>query len=63
MKIEDLKNIRTMEDIRNFAIDWQYWVSEQNLSYEELNKWQTVFIDLADEYTELLEEFKENGII
>lgn len=55
-----------MEDtVRNFAIDWQDWASQQNLSYGELAEWTGAIEQLAkatgDE--DLLQELKENGII
>lgn len=56
-----------MEDtVRNFAIDWQDWSSQQNLSYGELSQWQDAIKMLAsavDDDGELLAELKENGII
>ena len=54
------------ELVREFTIGWQEWVPEQSLSYGELDAW-TYLIELmalhADESGELLEEFKENGIL
>lgn len=56
-----------MQDtVRNFAIDWQDWASQQSLSYGELSDWQNAISLLAsavDDDGELLEELKENGII
>ena len=56
-----------MQDtVRNFAIDWQDWASNQNLSYGELAEWTgaiETLAKLADESGELLEELKENGVI
>lgn len=54
------------ETVRNFAIDWQDWASQQNLSYGELSQWQDAIGLLAsavDDDGELLEELKENGIL
>ena len=56
------KIVKTQEEARLYAIDWQNWVTEQNLSYEELFKWVTHFEDIAIEF-DLVDEFKENGII
>ena len=56
------KHITTQEEARQFAIDWQNWASGESLDYMTLGKWQTIFIDLAEEF-DLTEEFKENGII
>lgn len=55
-----------MEDtVRNFAIDWQDWASNQNLSYGELAEWTGAIKQLAQATgsDELLEELKENGVI
>ena len=52
----------TKTEARRYAIKWQNWVSEQNLSYGELTEWQAYFEMLADKF-DLVEEFKENGII
>jgi len=54
--------ITTQEEARQFAMDFQVWVSEQSLSYGELSEWDNVLTDLARDY-DLLEEFRENGII
>lgn len=54
------------ETVRNFAIDWQDWASQQNLSYGELAEWQNAIGLLAsavDDDGELLKELKENGIL
>jgi hypothetical protein len=54
--------VSTKEEARSRAIDWQTWASEQSLSYSELMDWQVYFEALAVKF-DLLEEFKENGII
>ena len=54
--------IQTRDEARQYAIDWQAWTSEQNLSYGELAEWQVYFSNLAERF-DLLEEFEENGII
>lgn len=53
------------DTIRNFAIDWQDWASEQNLSYGELATWTGAIEQLtkATGDKDLLAELKENGII
>jgi hypothetical protein len=58
----DKRTISTAEEARQYAIDWQNWASDQNLSYGELAEWQAYFSELADKF-DLVEEFKENGII
>ena len=56
------KNIKTKEEARNYAIEWQSWQSNQNMSYVDLIEWRYYFADLADKF-HLVREFKENGII
>lgn len=58
----DTSNIKTAEEARQYAIEWEHWQSEQSLSYSELAEWQAIFETLADKF-DLTEEFKENGII
>ena len=52
----------TRDEARQYAIDWQGWVSQKNLSYGELAKWGEIFTELAEKFG-LVDEFKENGII
>ena len=59
----------TQDEARQYAIDWQNWVSEQNttenpqsLYMSELVEWQEIFTELGERF-DLTEEFKENGII
>jgi hypothetical protein len=54
--------IKTKEQARQKAIDWQNWQSNQALSYQELSDWQGYFTKLAKKFG-LKKEFKENGII
>ncbi len=56
------KIITTKDDAREYAKEWQQWVSEQNLSYGEIAEWQQVFNGIAYKF-HLVREFKENGII
>jgi len=53
---------KTADEARQYAMDWQEWASEQNLPYAHLCYWQGIFMTLAEEFN-LIEEFKENGII
>lgn len=53
---------KTREEARQYAIDWQTWASEQNLSYGELAEWSAHFREIAECF-DLVEEFEENGII
>ena len=54
------------DTVRNFAIDWQDWASQNDLSYSELAQWTDAIRMLAsavDDDGELIEELKENGIL
>jgi len=55
-------NIKTKEQARRYAIDYQKWASEQDLSYGEILHFQNKLNALAKKFN-LTEEFKENGII
>ena len=54
--------IKTKAQARQYAIDFQHWVSKQSLSYGELLHFQNKLSKLAKQFN-LTEEFKENGII
>jgi hypothetical protein len=56
------RTIKTKEEARQYAMDWQNWVADQDLSWEEISKWESELEDIATEFG-LTEEFKENGII
>ena len=54
------------DTVRNFAIDWQDWASQQNLSQGELLVWQEAIkqmAEIADESGDLYRELKENGVL
>jgi hypothetical protein len=52
----------TAEEARAYAMDWQTWMSNKNLSYGEIAEWQAIFRELAERF-DLTEEFEENCII
>ena len=56
------REITTKEQAREYAIDWQEWQSEQSMSYGELAHWQGFLSELAGKW-DLVDEFKENGIL
>lgn len=56
------KTIKTKEEARQYAIDWQNWAAEQNLSWSEVIEWENIFYILGKKFN-LTKEFKENGII
>jgi len=55
-------HINTKREAEAYAIEWQQWASEQALYTSELVAWQEYFEELGERF-DLLEEFKENGII
>ncbi len=62
MKLKNITEIKTEGEARSIAIDFQNWVSNQNLSYAELIVYSDYFEKLAKKFN-LVDEFKENGII
>ena len=62
MNIEDIKNIKTRAEARQFAIDWQSWMDGRVMGWGDAAEWAKEFEYLANEFG-LVEEFKENGII
>lgn len=62
MKLKPLKEIESVGEAQDIAIEWQNWASDQSLSYGELAEYQSYFVELGEKFW-LTEEFKENGII
>jgi len=54
--------IKTKGQARQYGIDYQKWASEKDLSYGEVIHFQNKLSTLAEKFN-LVEEFKENGII
>ncbi len=61
MNTADINNITTQDEARQFAIDWQNWQADQNLSFGEVVQWQNQLERLAIKF-DLIHEFEENGI-
>jgi hypothetical protein len=57
-----ITNIKTKEEARQYAIDWQHKTTNKSLSYGELAEYAGQFRTLGKKFG-LLREFKENGII
>lgn len=55
-------HIKTKDQARQYAIDFQKWGSNRALSYGELLHFQNKLTKLAEKF-DLVEEFKENGLI
>ena len=62
MDINIVKQARNRSEATEYAIEWQNWVVEQNLSYGEMADWNLVFEGLALKYG-LKDELIANGII
>ncbi len=62
MKLKFITEIKTEEEARQEAVNYQNWASKESLSYGELNEYTGYFETLAKKFN-LTEEFKENGII
>jgi hypothetical protein len=60
--IMEKKVIKTKDEARQYAIDLQKWASKKSLSYGEICRQQDELEKIAKEF-DLIEEFKENGII
>jgi hypothetical protein len=56
------RKIRTKEDARQCAIDWQHYASKKSISYAELSWAQAGFTKIGKKFG-LMKEFKENGIL
>lgn len=54
-----------VDTVRNFAIDWQDWASQQDLGYGELVEWTLAIEQLVNATGDdgLLQELKENGVV
>lgn len=62
MTLKDINKVTSQDEARQIAIDWQNWESEQSSSYGDLIEYAVYFNELATKFN-LVEEFKENGII
>jgi len=57
-----ISQVKTKDQARQVAMDFQEWASNQNLSYGELAQYQSDLHKLAKRFG-LVKEFKENAII
>ena len=62
MKRKSISEVKNKGEARQIAIDWQNWASNKDLSYGELIHFQNKLSKMAEKF-DLVEEFKENGII
>ena len=64
--IAPVMEVDMIDTVRNFAIDWQYWASDQSMSYGELAVYQEAIkqlAEIADETGDLYRELVENGVL
>jgi len=54
--------IKTKKQARKYAIDFQNWSSQKNLSYAEVLVFQNKLQKIGKKF-HLIKEFKENGLI
>lgn len=57
-----LERITTADQAREVGIDYQTYAAEASLSYGELVYYTNMLEDLAKRF-DLLDEFRENGVI
>jgi len=62
MELKPIEEVKSQEEARQIAIEFQEWSSNQDLSYSELNDYSDYFEILGNRFN-LIDEFKENGII
>jgi len=62
MNIPPLESIKSQDQARQLAIEWQLWQANQPLDYSELLEWNDLFAYLARTFN-LTEEFQENGVL
>ncbi|HUS51182.1 MAG TPA: hypothetical protein VMZ91_13525 [Candidatus Paceibacterota bacterium] len=62
VKFKTIPEIRSKEEAREIAINYQMWASRGNLSYGEIAEHQKYFKTIGKKFG-LIKEFKENAII
>lgn len=62
MKLKALSDVRSRDEARSIAINFQFWFSDHSVSQAELLKYNHYFESLARKFR-LSKEFRENGII
>lgn len=55
-------SIKTKDEAMQYAINWQNWANQEDLSNQELSQYNDYFYKLAEKFN-LIDEFTENGII
>ena len=58
----NIESIKTQEQARQTAIEWQHKMANLSMSYVELAYWSDFFTQIGKKFG-LVREFKENGIL
>ena len=62
IKLPKTDHVRSAEQARDLAIEWQSWQAGHDLSYGEVVYYQNYFEALATRFN-LTHEFLENGVL
>jgi len=62
VKLKPISKVKTREEARSIAINFQEEMSNESTSYSELAEYGNYFETLGKKF-KLTKEFKENGII
>lgn len=57
-----IEELKTADDAREHAQEWQAWTANNAMSYMELADWEDYFREIAKKF-DLTDEFKENGVL
>lgn len=60
--LKQIKGIKTKDQARSFAVNWQNWQSKQIFTWYDNITWQYEMKKIGRKFG-LIREFKENGII
>ena len=63
MELPNIAEVKTADEAIELAKNWQVYASEAVLYYSEIADGCAYFEELANKFPELVDEFKENGII
>lgn len=62
MRIPRISSVKSEDQARNIALDWQVWQQDNSMYMSEVIEWQEFFEAIGKRFN-LTDEFKENGII
>ena len=62
MNLPNTEDVKTADEARELAIDWQHETSDTDLYMSEVMEYADYFSVLANKFN-LTDEFRENGII